>query len=161
MEASRCSNFFVRDEVIHSYDVQDKRVTVTASEVLEHKVGICWAKSNLLAALLRANDVPAGLCYQRLTLGDTPESGYCIHALNVVYIKQLSKWIRLDSRGNKVGVEAQFSLDKEILAFPIRKEYDEIDYEDVYSEPLPKLMKILEANTDALYMYLNALPESI
>lgn len=44
----------------HSWDVQDKRVTKTAAEVLEQGVGICWAKSNLLAALLRANGIPAG-----------------------------------------------------------------------------------------------------
>lgn len=45
--------------------------------------------------------IPAGICYQRLTLGDTPESGYCIHALNAVYMKRLDRWIRLDARGNK------------------------------------------------------------
>ncbi len=45
---------FVRDEIKHSWDVQDKRVTKSATEVLKQGVGICWAKANLLAALLRA-----------------------------------------------------------------------------------------------------------
>lgn len=78
---------FVRDEISHSWDAQDKRVTVSASDVLREKTGICWAKANLLAALLRACGIPAGICYQRLTLEDTPGSGYCIHALNAVFCK--------------------------------------------------------------------------
>lgn len=97
---------FVRDEIKHSWDEQDKRVTKSATEVLEQGVGICWAKANLLAALLRACGIPVGICYQRLTLGDVPETGFCIHALNAVYIKSLNKWIRLDARGNKECVEA-------------------------------------------------------
>ena len=152
---------FVRDEIKHSWDVQDKRITVTASDVLREKVGICWAKANLLAALLRANKIPAGICYQRLTLGDTPDTGYCIHALNAVYVKTINKWIRLDARGNKDGVNAQFSLDEEHLAFSVRTEYDEIDYKTIYAEPLQKTMDILESSTDAIDMYLHSLPERI
>lgn len=69
---------FVRDEIKHSWDVQDKRVTKSATEVLEQRVGICWAKANLLAAMMRACGIPAGICYQRLTLGDVPETGFCM-----------------------------------------------------------------------------------
>lgn len=152
---------FVRDEIKHSWDVQDKRVTAKATDVLSEGVGICFAKANLLAALLRANNIPTGICYQRLTLGDTPDTGYCIHALNAVYIKEINKWIRLDARGNKTGVNAEFSLDTEQLAFSIRTEYDEIDYETVYAEPLKITMDVLENSTDALYMYLHSLPEII
>lgn len=152
---------YVRDEIQHSWDAKDRRVTAKASEVLREKVGICWAKSNLLAALLRANGIPTGICYQRLTFGHTPEHGYCIHALNAIYITSLERWIRLDARGNKPGVNAQFSLEQEQLAFPIRKDCGEIDYEEVYAEPLPKLMKVLESSTDAIEMYLHALPDEI
>ncbi len=152
---------YVRDEVKHSWDVQDKCVTKTAVEVFENKVGICWAKSNLLAALLRACNIPAGICYQRLTLGDTENTGFCIHALNAVYIKKLDRWIRLDARGNKEGVDAQFDLQEERLAFPVRREIGEVDYKIVYAHPSDKLMKILENSKDALDMYLHALPDSI
>lgn len=157
----KCIYEFVRDEVKHSWDVQDKRVTKSATEVLEQGVGICWAKANLLAALLRACGIPAGICYQRLTLGDVPETGFCIHALNAVYIKSLDKWIRLDARGNKEGVDAQFDLKQESLAFHVRKELGEVDYGIVYASPSDKLMQVLEENTDALYMYLNCLPDGI
>ena len=88
---------FVRDEIKHSWDAQDRRVTVSASDTLREGVGICWAKANLLAALLRANGIPVGFSYQRLTLGDTPDTGYCIHAMNTIYVSGLGKWIRLDA----------------------------------------------------------------
>lgn len=152
---------FVRDEIRHSWDVCDKRVTKSATEVLEKGVGICFAKANLLAALLRACGIPAGICYQRLTLGDVPETGFCIHALNVVYIKSLDRWLRLDARGNKVGVDAQFDLEQEKLAFSVRKDIGEEDYGIVYANPSDRLMKVLEESTDALYMYQHCLPDSI
>ncbi|MBE5940315.1 MAG: GNAT family N-acetyltransferase [Lachnospiraceae bacterium] len=152
---------FVRDDIKHSWDVQDKRVTKSATEVLEQGVGICWAKANLLTALLRACGIPAGICYRRLTLGDVPETGFCIHALNAVYIKSLNRWICLDARGNKEGVDAQFDLEQEKLAFPVRNDLGEVDYGIVYANPSEKLMQVLEENTDALYMYLNCLPDSI
>lgn len=152
---------FVRDEIKHSWDVQDKRVTKSAAEVLEQGVGICWAKANLLAALLRACGIPTGICYQYLTLGDVPETGFCIHALNAVYIKSLDRWIRLDARGNKAGIDAQFDPKQEKLAFQVHRELGEKDYRIVYAAPSDKLMQVLEENTDALSMYLNCLPDSI
>ena len=135
---------FVRDNIKHSWDVQDKRVTKSATEVLEQGVGICWAKANLHAALLRACGIPAGICYQRLTLGDVPETGFCIHALNAVYIKSLNRWIRLDARGNKEGVNAQLSVDEEQLAFPIRPKLGEVDDYTVYPNPDEKVLERLQ-----------------
>ena len=151
---------FVRDEIKHSWDAQDKRVTVSASDTLREGVGICWAKANLLAALLRANGIPTGFSYQRLTLGETPESGYCIHAMNTIYISSMDKWIRLDARGNKEGINAQFSTEEEILAFYIRCEGEE-DYHDNHSYPDQGLMKVLEESTDAIDMYLHHLPDRL
>lgn len=46
IELVKNTYYFVRDEIKHSWDIQDKRVTITASDVLREKVGICWAKSN-------------------------------------------------------------------------------------------------------------------
>ncbi|MCR5775031.1 MAG: GNAT family N-acetyltransferase [Lachnospiraceae bacterium] len=152
--------YFVRDEIRHSWDVQDKRVTVSASETLKAGVGICWAKANLLAALLRANGIPAGFSYQRLTLGDSPDTGYCIHAMNTVYVACLDKWIRLDARGNKEGVNADFSTEEEKLAFEIRNE-GEVDYHDNHSYPDKGLMQVLRGSTDALDMYLHHLPDQL
>ena len=61
---------WVRDEVRHSVDYQLNPATCRASDVLTHRTGYCFAKSHLLAALLRANGIPAGLCYQRLRIDD-------------------------------------------------------------------------------------------
>lgn len=152
---------YVRDEIKHSWDVQDKRVTRKASEVLEHKVGICWAKSNLLAAFLRACGIPAGICYQRLTLGDTPDTGFCIHSLNAVYIKSIDRWIRLDARGSAKVPNARFCLEREQLEFQVKREIGEVDFRTVYAHPSPKLMKVLEENEDALWMYEHRLPDTL
>jgi len=54
-----------------------------------------------------------------------PNTDYCIHALNAVYLAEFNKWIRLDARGNKEGVNAQFSIDQEQLAYLVRTYYDE------------------------------------
>jgi len=161
IEKAKIAFEFVRDEIAHSWDIQSKRVTYKASDVLKYQEGICYAKSNLLAALLRSQGIPTGFCYQRLMLFDTPDKGYSIHALNAVYLETLQRWIRLDARGNKKGVDAQFSIDTEQLAFTIQEEFDEKDYLFVYVKPHPKTMTVLEEQTDALEMYKYHLPQSI
>lgn len=161
IEKAKIAYEFVRDKIPHSWDIQGKRVTCKASDVLTFQEGICYAKSNLLAALLRSQGIPTGFCYQRLTLFDTPDQGYCIHALNAVYLKSLNKWVRLDARGNKVGVNAQFLLEGEQLAFPVREELEEKDYPIIYVKPNRKTMEVLEKSTDVLQLYQEKLPDSL
>src|SRR5574344_3110482 len=67
---------FVRDEIPHSWDIGAEIVSKKASEVLINKTGICWAKSCLLAALLRGNGIPSGISYQKLTRADDASDGY-------------------------------------------------------------------------------------
>lgn len=152
---------FVRDEISHSWDIQSSTVTCIASDVLSAGEGICYAKSNLFAALLRSQNIPTGFCYQRLMLFDKPEKGYCIHALNAVFIKSLKKWIRLDTRGNKEGINAQFSTTSEKLAFIVNEDDDEKDYPMIYTKPHIKTISTLENHTNALDMYKYHLPESL
>jgi transglutaminase-like putative cysteine protease len=132
---------FVRDEIEHSSDFKRNPVTCKASDVLRFKTGYCYAKSHLLAALLRANGVPAGLCYQRLSTS-TSGAPYCLHGLNAVYLKDFG-WYRIDARGNKPGVNAQFQPPREALAFPIR-EPQERDLPEIWAEPLPVVVDVLE-----------------
>ena len=134
---------FVRDEISHSWDIKTDVVSRTASEVLKNKTGICWTKSCLLAALLRADGIPSGISYQLLTRADDASEGYMIHALNTVYIKDLNKWIRLDARGNKENINSYFSLDEEHLAYKIRSELGEIDYHDNHADLDDRLVNIL------------------
>ena len=152
---------YVRDEIDHSWDIQGKLVTCNASDVLANKQGICYAKSHLLAAILRSQGIPTGFCYQRLLLFNTPEEGYCVHALNAVYIKSLSKWIRLDARGNKKGVDAQFSIEEEKLAFTINKELGERDYPVIYVHPHQNVIDVLRESSDAITMYKERLPDRL
>ena len=144
------SYMFVRDEISHSWDVKSDMVSRTASEVLKNKTGICWTKSCLLAAFLRANGIPSGISYQLLTRADDASEGYMIHALNTVYLKDFNKWIRLDARGNKENINASFSLDEEHLAYSIRKEFGEIDYHDNHSDLDQRLVDILSESDNIL-----------
>jgi len=160
-EVIRADFEFVRDRVAHSWDIQSRRVTGRASEVLRHREGICYAKSHLLAALLRGRGIPAGLCYQRLTLGDTPDTGHCVHALNAVWIESRQAWIRLDARGNKPGVDAQFSLGEERLAFAVRPSCGEEDYGIIHVDPPSAITRALTAHEDCLVMYAQHLPTDL
>ena len=132
---------FVRDEIHHSCDYQINPVTCRASEVLINKTGFCYAKSHLLAALLRANGIPAGFCYQRLSAYENGEP-YCLHGLNAVYLPEIG-WYRIDARGNKKGINAQFTPPKEQLAFAINFP-EEVDSKRVFSEPLPEIIEALQ-----------------
>lgn len=57
--------------------------------------------------------IPTGFCYQKFILDDEAASRLIYHGLNGVYIQDYKKWIRLDARGNKTGVNAQFSIENE------------------------------------------------
>ncbi len=76
-------------------DAQQNPVTLRASEVPSQGTGYYYAKSHLLAALLRANGLPAALCYQRLTITDVPP--FCLHGLNAAYLPKWG-WYRPDAR---------------------------------------------------------------
>ena len=132
---------YVRDNISHSADIQADAITCSASEVLEAGHGICFAKSHLLAALLRYKSIPAGFCYQKLILDDETAPVLIYHGFNGVYVKECKKWIRLDARGNKEGVNAQFSLEKEQLAFPVRTEKGEEDGLVIYPDPDVKVLE--------------------
>ena len=134
---------FVRDKIHHSYDYRINPVTCSASEVLTKKTGYCYAKSHLLAALLRANQIPAGFCYQRLSIYENG-APYCLHGFNAVYLPEIG-WYRLDARGNKKGVNAQFTPPKERLAFAINFP-EEVDCLKVFSEPLPIVIEALQTH---------------
>lgn len=137
---------FVRDKISHSADINEDIITCSASEVLKAKHGICFAKSHLLAALLRCKGIPTGFCYQKLILDDETAPILIYHGLNGVYIKEYSKWIRLDARGNKEGVNAQFSTNEEQLAFPVRSEKGEEDGLIIYPDPDIKILEKLRNN---------------
>lgn len=133
---------FVRDEIRHTGDAGKGITTLRASEVLEQGQGWCYAKSHLLAALLRANGIPTALCYQRLSCSEYVEGIYCLHGLNAIYLKEFG-WYRVDARGNKEGIDTQFNPPHEKLAFELGE--NEYDLSDLYAEPLDAVIEALRA----------------
>jgi transglutaminase-like putative cysteine protease len=132
----------VRDRYPHSMDIHAPAVSVSASDVLRHGHGICFAKSHLLAAVLRACGIATGLSYQKLADG---ERTY-LHALNAVWLRDQRRWIRLDARGNKPGVDAKFSVGIEYLAFPIRLDLGECDFAEIHARALPSTLAALRSS---------------
>jgi GNAT superfamily N-acetyltransferase len=157
-EKAKAAYEFVRDKIPHTFDIKSDTITAKASDVLSLGTGICHAKANLLAALLRAGGIPAGLCFQRTTLDDDDSNGYVVHCYNAIFLD--NHWIKVDARGNRQGVNAQFSLEEPVLAFPCRKEYDEYFFPGIYASPHPKTMEILE-NASSLQDVLNTIPDCV
>ena len=149
----RCFEW-VRDEIKHTLDHGLPDVPCAASEVLEAGHGFCYAKSHLLAALLRANGIPTGFCYQRLAL-DVDGASYCLHGLNAIQLPAIG-WYRVDARGNRAGVDAQFDPPVERLAFPITA--GEADLPEIWAEPLPIVVNALRRYSKATELA-DALPD--
>ena len=135
LEIARQCFLLVRDEIKHSHDIGSSKVVLKASRVVEEKEGLCFAKANLLCALLRANNIPAGIGYQylRLDSGD-PSSPLILHGLVFAYL-DASGWIRMDARGNRSDIHAEFSPDPsdEKMAFPVDPGLGELDIPFIYA----------------------------
>jgi transglutaminase-like putative cysteine protease len=139
--ARRCFEW-VRDHIEHSMDFQREEVTCAASNVLQQGTGLCTAKSHLLVALWRANQIPAGFCYQRLTL-DGPNPPYCTHGFTAVWLDDWG-WYCCDARGNsKPGIHCEFTPGQENLAYPTMYN-GERTYPEVWAEPWPDLLAAME-----------------
>jgi len=132
---------YVRDTIHHAGDYKDEITTCIASDVLTHCSGWCYAKSHLFVALLRANGIPAGFSYQRLSCSEYLPDIYCLHGLANVYLNDYG-WYRVDVRGNKKGVDAQFTPPHEQLAFTLGE--NEFDLPEILADPLPEIVTALE-----------------
>jgi len=141
--AKRCFTY-VRDEINHSGDFKDNLTNYKASDVLKNATGWCYAKAILLAALLRANAIPTAFTYQRLSCSEYAQDLYCLHGLNAIYFKEHG-WYRVDARGNKEGVNAQFTPPVEKLAFELKE--NEYDLAELLCDPLPEVIEALKENS--------------
>ena len=147
--ARRCFEW-VRDQIKHSRDFDLLPVTCSASRILAEGSGYCYPKSHLLAALLRANGIPAGLCYQRLAV-DEQATRFCLHGLNAVFQPAFG-WYRIDPRGNRQGIDAQFTPPVERLAFALERA-GELDLPGVWPDPLPVVVEALHSHVRADELY--------
>jgi transglutaminase-like putative cysteine protease len=135
---------FVRDTIPHSDDSGDLRVTWRASDVLACGTGICYAKAHALTALLRAEGIPTGLCYQFLGV---------VHGLVAVRLPGHDRWARQDPRGNKPGVDAQFSLAEERLAWVPDPAEGEFDFPTLYAATPAPVLECLQQATDRPHLW--------
>jgi transglutaminase-like putative cysteine protease len=133
---------WVRDSIAHTGDAGHGKLTLRASDVLRERTGLCYAKSHLLVALLRAANIPAGLCYQRLRCDDAAGS-FVLHGLTAVLMPDHG-FLRIDPRGNKRGIDAQFVPGREALAFAATLA-GEADLPGVFARPIPAVVAALSA----------------
>lgn len=114
---------FVRDEIAHTFDLESegdlrsvrdpaspRDIACSASDVLRIGHGLCYAKSHLLAALLRHAGHPTGFCYVRLVDDERP-GRFVLHGFNAVYWSPSARWVLLDARGNRPGITTECRLE--------------------------------------------------
>jgi transglutaminase-like putative cysteine protease len=131
----------VRDRFPHSYDAgAEAGIACSASDVVRLGHGLCYAKSHLLAALLRYNGIPAGFCYQRMK---SERGGFILHGFNAVCVGDI--WVRIDARGNNDRVCVEFNLDEDMLAYPVDKSAGECAFPVVFPKPDPGLVRALRS----------------
>lgn len=158
-ERAKLAFTIARDQVKHSFDTGNLEVAISAEDALAHENGICFAKSHVLATLLRGMGIPAGFCYQRVLRKGTVGSGYALHGLNAVYLEPTG-WFRVDPRGNKQGIDSQFTINKEQLAYPIRPQLGEVDYPNVFIAPIPAVIASMQASATSQELFFNR-PETL
>ena len=74
-------------------------------------------------------------------------SAFCLHGLNAAYLPGIG-WYRIDPRGNKQGIDAQFVPPAEHIAFRVNTP-GEADLPDIWADPHPVVVTALRAHSDA------------
>lgn len=133
----RCFEW-VSNRIPHSIDCKADSVPCTASEVLLEGHGLCYAKSHLFAALLRANGIPAGFDYQRLA---DERWGHVLHGLNTVFLRGHG-WLQLDPRGVPESV-TRLPAPQEQRVFTTSAP-GELNYRLNLPSPLPEVVRVLQ-----------------
>ncbi len=146
------------NDIRHTFDIGANEVTCKASDVLKYRHGLCYAKSHLLAAMLRYSDIPAGFCYQRLKDDDSP-SGFVLHGLNAVYFKDPGRWVRMDARG-KPGVTVLFDAGRDTLVYRADESFGESEDPRIYAKPAESVIRALTTYGDAKALARN-MPDSV
>jgi transglutaminase-like putative cysteine protease len=128
----------VRDRFPHTLRSCSGGVACSASDVLRMGHGLCYAKSHLLAALLRHHRIPAGFCYQRFIEDDGP----ILHGLVAAFVD--GRWVRLDPREGTA-----FDPGGDMLAFRTDESRGERDYLFVFPRPDAGVVRVLRSAKDA------------
>lgn len=135
---------YVRDEIFHTGDYGKGDTTLRASEVIEKGTGWCYAKSHLLVALLRANYIPAGFGYQRLSVEGGCKAPFSLHGFAFMFLKGYG-WFAVDPRGNNAEVHVAFEPPYSNLAFPLTCD-EEKTFIYCFDQPLREVVDALQTN---------------
>jgi transglutaminase-like putative cysteine protease len=129
----------VRDRFTHSFDAgAEAGIACCASDVVSLGHGLCYAKSHLLAAILRHNGIPAGFCYQRMV---SEQGDHILHGFNAVLVDD--RWVRIDARGNNGRVHVEFAMASDMLAYPVDEAAGECEFPVVFPKPDAGLLQAL------------------
>src|SRR6266567_7642399 len=101
------------------------------------------------------SNIPAGFCYQVLRLDPPVNNELVLHGLNGIHLASLGKWIRVDARGNTRGVNAQFSIDKEQLAFAMESAAGEFIYDTIFAAPVSNVVNRLKKYNNRRELWLD------
>jgi transglutaminase-like putative cysteine protease len=145
LEVARACFEWVRDEILHTGDHELDPVTCSASDVLTRQTGYCYAKSHLLAALLRANGIACGFAYQRLAC-DEPGERFCLHGLNALLLPE-GRWHRVDARGGRPGLPVgELRPPREHLVFGATAPGETL-FAGIWADPVPLVVRALETHS--------------
>ena len=159
-ERVRAAFVFVRDRISQSLDVETDALPCSASQVLTAGTGLSYAKSHLLAALLRARGVPAGFAYQRIS-DPGATTGLALHGIVVAWLSSLEWWVPLDPRGNTELLRSEFRMDPPpSLAHPPDRGRGQVLFALIYARPLKRVVDLLDRG-DGLSRVRRHLPADI
>ncbi|MBO0844632.1 MAG: hypothetical protein J2P22_04365 [Nocardioides sp.] len=82
-----------------------------------------------------------------------------LHGLVATYVD--GAWHREDPRGNRPGIDAQFSTNGERLAYDVNADAGEIDYQTVYTRPAREVIDALSTAADVLELCRDGLPSEL
>lgn len=139
---------FVRDEIDDAMDVRPERVACSASQVLREGQGLSYAKSHLLAGMLRYAGFPTGFCYARLRSGEG-DGGLRLHGFNAVFWQDPARWLFLDASGREGAPEAAVRFAPPwALSFVIDPAKGESLLPEILRRPGKRVVDLLERAPD-------------
>jgi hypothetical protein len=144
----------------HSINAGLPEVARRASDVVRLGHGICYAKANLFAALMRSQGIPTGFCYEKYRIDGTPGSKFVLHCLNAVYLGEYDCWVRIDVRTVDEGFDPAFRPGEDSGIFHADPTMGEEEYPWIYVRPVPSTVEALMKSRDTLELH-DKLPESL
>lgn len=138
---------FVRDEIA-TPDSDASPVACSAGQVLRQGAALSFARSHLLAALLRAVGLPAGFLYQRVRSGDQ-QPRLVLYGLAAVRLEE--RWVPLDAGGDSpLEGSRRIELDPAApeLSHPRGSEHGEVLLPTLFSKPSRRVLDLLQRTPD-------------